>query len=135
MAPKKATPREDSTTTPTVQLSDPWDDLRKAFTDRTSMLQEDAKKANVILQSSIDEVKGTLEDSVKSNNRIITFVILVMALGFLTLIFALASVLITSWQASQSIHDALQSQTTNEKPNAQPASAPSGGISIKFTLF
>lgn len=82
---------------PQVEIVDPIDELKDVFTKKTSSLEK------------------LLKGAINKQNQITMFVIMVMAIGFLLLLFALATVLITSWQSSQSVHDAVQLEINSSK--------------------
>lgn len=108
---------EASQSTPEVKIADPLGELRTVFTERTNFLKEEAEKANQVTTNSLDDLKATLKKSISNQEKITTLVIIVMVIGFLVLLFALCSTLIVSWQANQTVHDAVQLQLDSRKSN------------------
>jgi hypothetical protein len=81
-----------------VRLEDPVDTLVDAFNTRTQDIVDTVDRLDKNYQSQLSDIKDQLKTSAATFNRIMIAVIVVLSVGFITLLVAVVAVIITSMQ-------------------------------------
>jgi hypothetical protein len=93
-------------------FNDKTDHLLKTFNDRSEAIVTSIKQLDTNYQEQLGEIKQQLKDSSAAVNRTMIAVIIVLALGFVSLLVAIIAVIITSWQfSSDSYKDKKQDES------------------------
>jgi cytoskeletal protein RodZ len=116
---------------PEIRIFDPFADLRRTINERIDAFRDEAHKADKALADNVEQLQEDLKKALKRQENTTNFVIIVMVVGFLVLLFALASVLITSWQATQSIRDSVQTQQNTSNAQQIPSNSTLPKLSVK----
>ena len=85
---------------PSVEIPDPNSDLIEAFNERTKLLEGEVATLQETYKEQLADLKRAFTKASKNSEKIMVTVIVALVVGFATLLFSLAAVVITSWQTS-----------------------------------
>lgn len=102
-----------------ITIPDPTETLIDAFNQRTRVLEgeveafkKEVTEFKETYQQQLGQLKSAFDRSAKNTEKIMVAVIVVLVIGFLTLLFALVAVVMSGWQYGS---DALK---TNDQSSA-----------------